>query len=418
MNRRKFLTHILLVSAMAGLAVPTLAKARFPSPRIKDGSGPRKIIFISDIHLSANASTAWIYEHIGPLANFLQTLNTRLDVSELVILGDLLDDWNVPSDYPPSTFEEILDAAHNEPVVTALQEICANPNTHVTYVTGNHDLLSFEPAAKMLIETTFPGMEICSDDPGLGVYTLDEVLWAEHGHRYTLFNAPDIWSHSGSHLPLGYFITRLVASKSEAEGSLYTSPDIIKQFAQSQLKSLIPSNANQDLLIAAIFNAIALWAGKWPWDSFIMEGKDDFTPDPTVLNATQWYAPIMSAWPDRQNIVIPDMALLNEVGYMINSAQLLFTMPKKIKKYYPFKPRIVLFGHTHKARFWQRIGLPSTIYTNTGTWIDSKPMTWVEVDVQDRKHSRRSYTVSLWYEGQGKPSQSGTILVATSMGKG
>jgi len=45
-------------------------------------------------------------------------------------------------------------------------------------------------------------------------------------------------------------------------------------------------------------------------------------------------------------------------------------------------------------------------------------MTWVEVDIQDRKHSRRSYTVSLWYEGQGKPSHSGTILVASNKGQG
>lgn len=412
MKRREFLTHILVGSAMAGLALPTMSRAELTSPSLMLSWGPRKIIFISDIHLSANASTAWIYEHIGPLAEFLQALNARSDVSELVILGDLLDDWNVPMGDSPSSFEGILTAAHNEPVVTALQEICANPDIQVTYVTGNHDLLSFEPAAKLLIETTFPGMVIRSDEPGLGAYSLDNVLWAEHGHRYSLFNAPDIWSHSGSHLPLGYFITRLVASKSDETGTLYTSPDIIKQFAKSKLGALNQSAADQDLLIAAIFNAIALWAGKWPWDSFVMEGKDGFIPDPTVLNATQWYSPIMSSWPDRQNIVLPEMALLNELGYMINSAHLLFMMPKKIRKYFPFQPRIVLFGHTHKALFWQRIGLPSTIYANTGTWIDSKPMTWVEVDIQDRRFNMRSYKVSLWYAGRQKPSQSGTILVA------
>ncbi len=412
MKRREFLTHILVGSAIAGMSLPTLTRAGFTLPSTQYGSESRKIIFVSDIHLSANATTAWIYEHIGPLANFLQSLNARTDISELVILGDLLDDWNVPTDDSPSNFEQILAADHNEPVVAALQEICANPNIRVTYVTGNHDLLSFEPSAKLLIENTFPGMVIRSDDPGLGVYTVDDVLWAEHGHRYTLFNAPDIWSHPGSHLPLGYFITRLVASKSEATGSRYTSPEIIEQFARSNLKAPNQANANRDLLIAAIFNAIALWAGKWPWDSFFMEGKDGFIPDPTVLEDTEWYAPIMSAWPDRQNIVLPEMALLNELGYMINSAQLLFTMPKKIRKYFPFKPRIVLFGHTHKPLFWHGIGLHSTIYANTGTWIDNKPMTWVEVDIQNRLFRKRSYTVSLWYEGQAKPSQSGTILVS------
>ena len=253
-------------------------------------------------------------------------------------------------------------------------------------------------------------MDICSEDPGLGAYTIDDVLWAEHGHRYSLFNSPDVWSHPDSHLPLGYFVTRLVASQSEVNGTLYTTPDIIEQFVRSNLKGL-PRSADRDLLIALIFNAIALWAGKGPEDIFVMDKKDDFKTDPSVADITDWYSPIMTYWSKRQNIVLPDMALLNEVGYMINSAQLLLRMPEKIKANYPFRPRIVLFGHTHKAFFWQGIGWPSTIYANTGTWIDSKPMTWVEVDIRDLRFSRRSYTVSLWYAGQATPSQRGTILV-------
>ena len=411
MKRREFLTHVLLAGAMAGLAAPALAKTRFLASGLVQGGGRRKVVFISDIHLSADASTSWMYEHIGPLANYLHALNARHDVSELVILGDLLDDWMVPIEDVPTTFEEILDAKHNQPVVTALQEICENHSIQqVTYVTGNHDLLSFKPAAKLLIETTFPGMVIHSDKPGLGAYTLDDVLWAEHGHRYSLFNSPDVWSHPASHLPLGYFVTRLVASQSEVNGTLYTTPDIIEQFVRSNLKGL-PRLADRDLLIALIFNAIALWAGKWPEDIFFMDKKDDFRTDPSVAEITDWYSPIMTYWTERQNIVLPDMALLNEVGYMINSAQLLLRMPQRIKANYTFTPRIVLFGHTHKALFWQGIGWPSTIYANTGTWIDSKPMTWVEVDIRDLRFSRRSYTVSLWYEGQATPSQRGTILV-------
>ena len=84
-----------------------------------------------------------------------------------------------------------------------------NQYIQVTYVTGNHDLLSFEPATKTLIQRTFPEMVICSEEPGLGAYSIDEVLWAEHGHRYSLFNAPDTWSHDKSHLPLGYLPQRL-----------------------------------------------------------------------------------------------------------------------------------------------------------------------------------------------------------------
>ena len=411
MKRREFLTHVLLAGAMAGLAAPALAKTQFLASSLVPGGGRRKVVFISDIHLSADASTSWMSEHIGPLANYLHALKARHDVSELVILGDLLDDWMVPIEDAPTSFAEILGADHNQPVVTALQEICENSSIKVTYVTGNHDLLSFETEAKLLIEKTFRDIVINSDDPGLGAYTLDDVLWAEHGHRYSLFNSPDVWSHEESHLPLGYFITRLVASQSQAEGTIYTSPDIIEQFVTPHLKGLPQSAERQDLLIAAIFNAIALWAGKGPDDLFVMAEKDGFISDPTVADITGLYDAIMSAWPDRQNIVQPDMALLNELGYMINSANLLFNMPNNIKDHYPFTPRIVLFGHTHKPLLWQRFGWPSRIYANTGTWIDSKPMTWVEVDIRDLRFSRRSYTVSLWYAGQATPSQRGTILV-------
>ena len=410
MNRREFLSQIILASAMAGLASRALAKPALASPTLGLASARRKVIFISDIHLGADPNSAWIYDHIGPLANFLDTLNTRQDISELVILGDFLDDWLVPLDDVPSTFQDILDAKHNAPVVSALQHICDNPSIQVTYVTGNHDLLSFQSDAKTLIENTFPGIVISSDAPGLGDYTLDNVLWAEHGHRYSLFNSPDIWSHRGSHLPLGYFVTRLAESQSEVDETRYTTPDIIEQFVKKFLKDL-PTSTNRDLFIAAIFNAIALWAGKGPEDIFIMEDKDAFMTDPSVANISAMYSPIMTKWSSRQNIVLPEMALLNEVGYLINSALLLLTMPKKIKKYFPFTPRIVLFGHTHKAFFWQRIGWPSAIYVNTGTWVDNKPMTWVEVDIQNLPFNRRSYSVSLWYAGKSTASKRGTIIV-------
>ncbi len=411
MKRREFLSHVLLGGALAGLATHAVATPTFFASSQGLGAERRKVVFISDIHLSADAETSWISENIGPLADFLKALDGRHDVSELVILGDLFDDWMVPTDDPPGTFEQILDAAHNEPVVSALKRLCENQYIQVTYVTGNHDLLSFEPATKALIQETFPEMVICSEEPGLGAYSIDEVLWAEHGHRYSLFNAPDTWSHDKSHLPLGYFITRLVASQSETEGTLYTSPDIIEQFVHPRLKGLTPSTDNQDRLIAAVFNAIAVWAGKGPLDRFTMDGKDGFDARPTVAEITYLYSSIMSAWPDRQNIVAPDLALLNELGYLINSAQLLFNMPKRIQEYFPFKPRIVVFGHSHKPLLWQRLGRASTLYANTGTWIDGKPMTWVEADIQERR-SNRIYTLSLWYLGQASPSQSGTIVVA------
>jgi predicted MPP superfamily phosphohydrolase len=122
MNRREFISQIILAGAMAGLAAQTVAKPAFSSPGVDFHAAGRKVVFISDIHLSADADTSWINEHIEPLADFLITLNARHDIAELVILGDLLDDWMVPIDDAPSTFRQILKATHNKPVVSALKK--------------------------------------------------------------------------------------------------------------------------------------------------------------------------------------------------------------------------------------------------------------------------------------------------------
>jgi len=52
-----------------------------------------------------------------------------------------------------------------------------------------------------------------------------------------------------------------------------------------------------------------------------------------------------------------------------------------------------------------------TIYANTGTWIDKKQMTWVEIEINDGDSGQRDYTVSLWFYGDSSSTQSGTVSV-------
>ncbi len=457
MNRRDFLRNIAIGGALGSIASRVSSAELVTSTEtfVADGS---KLVFISDLHLNADPDASWMLDHIGDLADFLNSLRIRSDVSELVILGDMLDDWVRPTEDVPFDFEEILSASHNQPVVEALQDICEEGSIKVTYVTGNHDLLSFEPENKEIINSYFPNMIVTSNDPGLGTFQMDEVLWAEHGHRYTLFNAPDIWSHSGSHLPLGYFISRLVASKSITDDQIYTLPDIMNSYFRAMPTALNPRGAIEkpyglgpanevavreflnlmegfpaatsrrnsgrrryprdpwdeglidDDLIVLFFRVMALWAGKRPWDRFIMDNKDNFLSDPRVRTIAQWYDVIFSKWPSRQNIVSNEMALWNELGYMDATANLLFAMPERLKPYYPFVPRIVLFGHTHKPLLQLHSGDQDTIYANTGTWIDNKPMTWVEIGIKD-VGPKCSYEVALWYYGENSARQSASIEV-------
>lgn len=425
MKRRDFLKQVAVGGAMSVGAVHANAAPFGSSPTAPLLPADRnKVVFISDIHLNADAGVSWILNHLPDLADFLMEINARADVSELVIIGDLLDDWVRPYEEVPESFEQIITASHNAEVIGALQAICQNPSIQVTYLTGNHDLLSFEADNKALIASTFPNMNIISESPGLGAYARDSVIWAEHGHRYTLFNAPDIWSRPGGYLPLGYFVSRLAATQSVAEGKLYTTPDVLADWITKTTDALnqnpllrkdYPVDPHDegtvdDALILAIFNGIALASGARPWEKIVMSGKDQFSKDPRVEQVAIIYNKILSQWPIRQNIVNNDLALWNEVGYMARTADMLLEMPKRLKDLYPFAPRIVLFGHTHKAVFELHHGSQDSVYINTGTWIDSKPMTWAEIEIQDQG-DQRSYSAALWYRGESTPRQSATIQV-------
>jgi len=379
-------------------------------------------VFISDLHMNVDGPYSWLTKHATDLSRFLDSINARDDVAELVILGDMLDDWVSPAAYAPQAFADILAAGNNATVVASLQAVCDNPEIAVTYVTGNHDMLSFESENKQAISDTFPNITIVADSPGLGAYAKDNVIWAEHGHRYTLFNAPDTWSRGAGHLPLGYFISRLAASKSVSSGQIATTPDILDRFVKSPsaINAYLKhggyeevGNVIDNAFIVAVFNAIALWAGKWPWDAFDMNGVDSFAKDPCVEEIAFIYDHIFSGWPSRQNIVDHYQAVWNDLGSLSGPANLLFEMPEQIKDLYPFTPRIVLFGHTHQAAFqYHHSGEAETIYVNTGTWIDGKPMTWVEIEIEDVGMGQRDYAVSLWYYGENAPRHSGTVSLA------
>ncbi|MCX5880655.1 MAG: metallophosphoesterase, partial [Deltaproteobacteria bacterium] len=110
-----------------------------------------RLIFISDLHMNVNANYSWLVDHADDLAQFLNQVNARDDVAELVILGDLLDDWVSPVKDSPQTFADILAASNNAGIVAALQAVCRNPNIKVTFVVGNHDMLSFEDLNKAII---------------------------------------------------------------------------------------------------------------------------------------------------------------------------------------------------------------------------------------------------------------------------
>ena len=429
MDRREFLKYQLqgalyLAAGSAGLIWPAARPARANSGSVNgiaSADGRNRIVFISDLHMNLDASYSWLNKNTGALAQFLSDLYTREDVAELVILGDLLDDWVCPVEDIPNTFKLILDADHNQGIVQALRALCENGAIAVTYVVGNHDMLSWMDDNKGLIQSYFPSLQIKSNEPGMAHWDKDNVIWAEHGHRYTMFNAPDTWSHSGSHLPLGYFISRLAASSSLTSGQVVTTYELLDQYVKS------PSTATgygvrgelggiwDDAFVIAVFNAIALGTGHWPWTHFKMNGLDGYGSDPSVENTAFTFDTIVTDWPDNHNRVSSTMAIWDDLGHLSGPANIIFEMPDYLKDKYPFTPRIILFGHTHQPEFRYHSGSVDTIYVNTGTWIDSTKktthyMTWAEIEVNDAGNGQKAYTVELWYRGESSPRHSGTIV--------
>jgi UDP-2,3-diacylglucosamine pyrophosphatase LpxH len=380
--------------ACFGLVLALLALA--PGPAFAD-----KTVFMSDLHMNLDAPYSWLDKHISDAAAFLGDVNTRSDVNELVILGDLLDEWVYPMGDDPlaSQFDKILSTGKNSELVGNLQAVCSNPNIEVSYVTGNHDMLSFEQANQSIIKSYFPEMSIISDDPGLGRMTWDDVIMAEHGHRYCLFNAPDTWSRSDGHLPLGYFITRAVADRTGTNVSDYDSYDLLAE--------QITKHGLVDELPKLVYEGVALYTGHHLNSVNHVDGLDSFSYNPTVEQVASTYAEIMAQWPNRQDIVSNLEAAINDMGTLLGAAIHQFNNPTGID----FTPRIILFGHTHNPVFYEFDTNGGQIYVNTGTWIDKKKYSsYVEVETT-QVGSGKTYDVSLWYYGETIPRHQGSITV-------
>jgi len=198
-----------------------------------------KRIFISDIHLGDDKSMSapypygWFKNNIPVLTEFLDDQLNAPDVKEVVILGDLFDTWVLPANYDPLTsFTNICSNPANKTVINKLKALAATPDVKLAYVPGNHDM-GMDAGGILIIkkfmQTTFPGIRFfCSSTAPWGIYAVG-TLAAEHGNRYCLFNAPDMWTAKDTFLPLGYFISRIVAYKVLQTGTSENYYDILEE---------------------------------------------------------------------------------------------------------------------------------------------------------------------------------------------
>jgi Predicted ICC-like phosphoesterases len=364
-------------------------------PFDNEGNGRTKIVVISDLHLGADLAYAEINTNLKPLENFLEQVRRSSGVKELVIAGDLLDEWFVPANIDTYQGKNQLDfvqriANANKGVIDALNHIIKEGWITVTYVPGNHDLtITPENVAAIL-----PGIHQARDEQrlGLGTYSPEGLpqMAIEHGHRYNFFCAPDPYSNQdvapGTILPPGYFFTRIgalhVVQKCTVPGDVIppATPNTSGDESQAllfrywkiwewALKTLpINNKFNEKIIITNIDGFTGSYA------------VNDILPYQTTAGGTidvNLYKGIQDRWADRQayNHVAVDIPTAHAITYAADvnetdsqSEIQYFTNPNSNK-------RIVVFGHTHQARIkWsQNLKGEKTIYANSGTWIDHNP---------------------------------------------
>jgi len=387
------------------------------NPFSNGGNERNMIVVISDLHLGADLAYAEIKENLGPLEKLLLQIKASPNIKELVIAGDLLDEWFVPAPIDTYQGKDQADfvqriAIANKGVIDAFNSIINEKKILVTYVPGNHDLTITEAS----VERILPGINQARDPVlGLGTYSPAGYpkIAIEHGHRYNFFCAPDPFSNQdiapGTISPPGYFFTRIAAL--HVSQGFPPAGDTIPVVTQNT-----SGDISQDLL----FEYWKLW--NWSLNFLTIENKfdekiivtnvDGFTGAFAVNDLLPYqttpggfidanlYNGIQDSWLQRQahnNVPINIPAEQAIVGSATASE-----LDNQAKIQYFLNPasdvRIVVFGHSHIPKLEtsdNHLGQKS-IYANSGTWIDhntlsSTSMEFVVITPQNDEASSQTY---------------------------
>lgn len=372
---------------------------------ISDLNSARSLIMIiSDIHLGANDIYSEFNQNKDALVDFLKKLRFSPNIKELVIAGDLIDEWFIPmhlDTFNGKTQRDFVKAvaSNNKPVIDALNDIINDKNIKVTYVPGNHDILIDSED----IQSILPGISQARDVKGLGAYIPPDFpeLIIEHGHRYNFFCAPDFSNRSitqtDSILPPGYFFTRM-ATTSVIEGRPETDeelPDVHKnELGADQFGYFLYWNVWKrlitDLPVKEGLDEKVLNTGIDGFTDFY--AINDFLPYQNPENGyidVNLHKGIIESWDERQDnnlvqVKIPlDEAVLKAVlsSHLDDQSKVqFFDNPNSDK-------RIVIFGHSHDARVISTLSERNKfVYVNSGTWIDKNKCTKTFVVVTPPKN--------------------------------
>lgn len=396
------------------------------NPFSNGGNERNQIVVISDIHLGADLAYAECNANLEALEKLLYKIKAAPNVKELVIAGDMLDEWFVPADVDTYQGKNQADfvkriATTNKGVFDALKGILNDDKIRVTYVPGNHDLTI--TAAN--VESILPGIHQARDaEQGLGTYCPIELpeLAIEHGHRYNFFCAPDPISNQevapGTILPPGYFYTRIAVLHVMQEPDFAT--DTVPVLTLNN-----PGDASQYMLYV-YWNVWKKALGMFPIENgfdekVIVTNIDGFTGNFAVQDLLPYqttaggyldvnlYKGIQDSWVQRQE--------LNQVAVTIPIAQAIANAAKASESEFQAtnqyflnansNKRLVIFGHTHDAKIIASNNHlnQKCIYANSGTWIDHNTVgatttNFIVVTPQSTDAASQTYVTLYNFENQ------------------
>lgn len=337
------------------------------------------IICISDIHMgdqrSASMKYCWFTKNDAALDSLLGMVMTSPHVRQLVILGDLFDEWVVPYHLAPfdsmagihnsrDYFRSIANSDVNKDIISKLRTIAAGGVVQLIYVPGNHDML----LTQAILQEIIPGIIWQGDSPGLGHYSPVDEMVMEHGHRYDFFNCPQPLSNQGHMLPPGYFVSRL-----QAEG--------LMKHGRSDLKETGAATGHVEFLtawIAAMTYLQIHFSLTVAGDSanIRMTGIDGYSTSLSYNGVREMYAAnIEDKWPATETVNGVPVAMPVLMAILDGSMDLsLAASYEYMQSAAPKRYKIVAFGHTHNPML--KVYPPGKhytgIYANTGSWVDAE----------------------------------------------
>ena len=350
-------------------------------PQANSGVQRNAIAIISDIHLGDQRAYTnkycWFGKNQSALESFLDwVMSDTSNVKQLVILGDLFDEWLVPYTISPfdasinisSTrdfFNAVANATVNENIFDRLKAVVNHDSIELIYVPGNHDMLGTQDILNEII----PGAAWEGGPDGLGKYSPFPEMIFEHGHRYDFFNCPQPLVNTGHKLPPGYFISRLYAK------GMMDAASIDKSIEQ-------PSGSFEFLAAWDIAFLYTIYHFRMDFpDVFaknILMGGIDGYPEPMSFKGAKeiYVAGIEDYWPATQaqnQVPVPIPCCFHAIW---NGHSDLFTAAETQYMKQPPSPKaykIIAFGHTHEAMLevYPKGSGFTSIYANSGTWIDA-----------------------------------------------